>query len=402
MMITRDNYEVYFIDYIDGTLSVDLRQQVEAFLVAHPDLAAELDGLSDVHFNIPNDHSVEKLDLYKAQAPGEKPAFPPVAKEKHEGLRPIVLPRLKGEALVFDAKASLYQQERSLYWNLLPGYGVRKAKRADLAVLRGAHGAIVLPKLVAPIIIFEHKAALFQKGATVVPMTSVQEGAKVFTLKRAFYYSSAAAAIAALLWMNGPNDPSPASVAENPGRAVQGTTHQNAKDSAGEVAMPANPQTNVHTVRHPHDKATPTQEPYKAPIIESNPFEMEHNDVAQNPNSDSNTQIPEPNTQNPEPRILNPDLGTQSAAAYTTASAKRKSAKEYNGIWDFAEDKAKKALWGGEDYPEQEFTSSWFKKNVNKTSKELDLPVDIESEKDEQRKVFRIRIGRFEYVRYRK
>jgi hypothetical protein len=395
MMITRDNYEVYFIDYIDGTLSVDLRQQVEAFLVAHPDLAEELEGLSDVHFKIPNDHSVEKLDLYKAQAPGEKPAFPPVAKEKYEGLRPIVLPRLKGEALVFDAKASLYQQERSLYWNLLPGYGVRTAKRADLAVLRGAYGAIVLPKLVAPTIIFEHKAALYQKGATVIPMAPAQEGAKVFTLKRAFYYSTAAAAIAALLWMNMPNDPIPASVAENPGRAVQGTTPQTAKDSMGEMNTPVNQETEIHTVRHPHDKATPIQEHQEAPVYESTPYEIENNEVAQNPN-------PEPRPLNPEPRPLNPDLGTQNSAVYTTASAKHKNAKEYNGIWDFAEDKAKKALWGGDDYPEQEFTSSWLKKNVNKTSKELDLPVDIESQKDEQRKVFRIRIGRFEYVRYRK
>lgn len=395
MMITRDNYEVFFIDYIDGTLSVEMRKQVEAFLVAHPDLAAELDGLSDVHFTIPNNHSVEKLDLYNAQAPGEKPAFPPVAKEKHTGLRPVIIPRLKPESLVFDTKASLYQQERSLYWNLLPGYGVRKAKRADLAVLRGAHGAIVLPKLVAPTIIFEHKAALYQKGATVIPMAPAQEGAKVITLKRAFYYSTAAAAIAALLWMNMPNDPAPASVAENPGRTVQGTTPQTAKDSMGEMNTPVNPEMEIHTVRHPHDKPSPNQDHQDTPVYESTPYEIENIDVAQNPN-------PETNTQNPEPRPLNPDLGTQSSAVYTTASTKHKSAKEYNGIWDFAEDKAKKALWGGDDYPEQEFTSSWFKKNVNKTSKELDLPVDIESQKDEQRKVFRIRIGRFEYVRYRK
>lgn len=403
MMITRDNYEVFFMDYIDGTLSADQRKQVEAFLVAHPDLAAELEGLSDVQFKIPNDHSVEKLDLYKAQAPGEKPAFPPVAKEKHSGLRPVIVPRLKPEMVVFDAKAALYQQERSLYWNLLPGYGARKAKRADLAVLRGAHGAVVLPKLVAPTIVFEHKAALYQKGATVVPMAPAQQGAKVFTLKRAFYYTSAAAAIAALLWMNMPNDPMPASVAENPERGVQDTKAPQVNDSIGEnenglINEPDSAQPNG-TYRQGGTKKA-------APVYEANPFDMPEQEVAHNPSQsvDKNQESKgfEQNPQMPNAPSPNMEQRATTQEAYAQAAAKRNGAKQYNGIWDFAEDKAKKALWGGEDYPEEQFTSSWFKKNINKTSKELDLPVDIESEKDDQRKVFRIRIGRFEYVRYRK
>lgn len=48
MLITRDNYEVYFIDYIDGNLKPDEVEVLMLFLEQNPDLAAELDGLHDI------------------------------------------------------------------------------------------------------------------------------------------------------------------------------------------------------------------------------------------------------------------------------------------------------------------------------------------------------------------
>ena len=44
-MITRENYEIYFIDYMDGNLSERERAEVEAFLLVHPDLQEQLDGI---------------------------------------------------------------------------------------------------------------------------------------------------------------------------------------------------------------------------------------------------------------------------------------------------------------------------------------------------------------------
>ena len=46
-MITRENYEIYFIDYMDGNLSERERAEVEAFLLVHPDLQEQLDGMGD-------------------------------------------------------------------------------------------------------------------------------------------------------------------------------------------------------------------------------------------------------------------------------------------------------------------------------------------------------------------
>ena len=59
MKISRDNYEQYFIDYIDGTLSEQDTALLEQFLLQNPDLADELNGMNAVrleptHENIPS------------------------------------------------------------------------------------------------------------------------------------------------------------------------------------------------------------------------------------------------------------------------------------------------------------------------------------------------------------
>ena len=61
-MITRENYEVYFIDYMDGNLSERERAEVEAFLLVHPDLQEQLDGMGEAV-------SYTHLDVYKRQSP---------------------------------------------------------------------------------------------------------------------------------------------------------------------------------------------------------------------------------------------------------------------------------------------------------------------------------------------
>ena len=43
MTINRLNYEKYAIDYLDGTLSTDLREEMMAFLNAHPDIREEVE-----------------------------------------------------------------------------------------------------------------------------------------------------------------------------------------------------------------------------------------------------------------------------------------------------------------------------------------------------------------------
>lgn len=52
-MITRENYEIYFMDYMDGNLSARERAEVEAFLLVHPDLRELLDGMDEVRLEVP-------------------------------------------------------------------------------------------------------------------------------------------------------------------------------------------------------------------------------------------------------------------------------------------------------------------------------------------------------------
>lgn len=48
MEITRENYELFFIDYLDGKLSDQEIEMVEKFLLLNPDLRNELEGLENI------------------------------------------------------------------------------------------------------------------------------------------------------------------------------------------------------------------------------------------------------------------------------------------------------------------------------------------------------------------
>ena len=48
MKINRNNYEAYFLDYIEGTLGFAEKAELEAFLVINPDLKIELDNFETI------------------------------------------------------------------------------------------------------------------------------------------------------------------------------------------------------------------------------------------------------------------------------------------------------------------------------------------------------------------
>jgi anti-sigma factor RsiW len=47
MSITRQNYESFFLDYLENRLTPELRQEVEAFLLVHTDLQMEMESLQE-------------------------------------------------------------------------------------------------------------------------------------------------------------------------------------------------------------------------------------------------------------------------------------------------------------------------------------------------------------------
>jgi len=43
MNINRSNYEAYLLDWMEGNLTVELQQELKAFLAANPDLQVDLE-----------------------------------------------------------------------------------------------------------------------------------------------------------------------------------------------------------------------------------------------------------------------------------------------------------------------------------------------------------------------
>lgn len=68
MNINRQNYEEYFLLYLDKELAEGERQEVEAFIAAHPDLASELEALRQFMLH-PDDTVVfgDKATLMKSE-----------------------------------------------------------------------------------------------------------------------------------------------------------------------------------------------------------------------------------------------------------------------------------------------------------------------------------------------
>jgi len=54
MTITKLNYEVYALDYLEGTLSKEHEQAMERFLLGHPEIAMELEAMREVVPLIPD------------------------------------------------------------------------------------------------------------------------------------------------------------------------------------------------------------------------------------------------------------------------------------------------------------------------------------------------------------
>jgi len=72
MNINRENYEIFYVDYLDGTLSVEEGDLLLGFLKQNPDLKAQLEGIEQMVFepekiSAPLFNHLKKNDLDKVE-----------------------------------------------------------------------------------------------------------------------------------------------------------------------------------------------------------------------------------------------------------------------------------------------------------------------------------------------
>jgi len=122
-MITRDNYEEFFLLYIDNELSVADREAVERYIADHPDLQKDWKALLHCRL-LPDEQLVfpDKELLYQAEA-----------EEEEDGL-PRFAPDL---SIVFPDKASLYKKEedKRIVWLPWLRVGIAAATIGIVALL---------------------------------------------------------------------------------------------------------------------------------------------------------------------------------------------------------------------------------------------------------------------------
>lgn len=67
MKITKNNYEVYFIDYYDGNLNAEQAAELFYFLESNPDLKSEFNNFSTMSLDIPDLHFPDRESLKKTE-----------------------------------------------------------------------------------------------------------------------------------------------------------------------------------------------------------------------------------------------------------------------------------------------------------------------------------------------
>lgn len=141
-MITRENYEIWFIDYADGNLSTDEKAMVEAFMLANQDLAAEFEAIELVVVPVSHENYAQKSSLRRS----ENEQF------IHEGnVEELVVLELDNE---LNNKTQIELNE----------YLIR---HPQFAHLRDVYATTILPK---ETIVYENKAGLKRNNGAIRPI----------------------------------------------------------------------------------------------------------------------------------------------------------------------------------------------------------------------------------------
>ena len=132
MHINSENYETYFIDFIDGTLSPSKEEELRRFLANNPALAEELNGLQSAVLEPTNTHYPNKHSVYKDAMPsGIESRFDYLCIAKLEN----DITTLETQELETVLKHSVVETESYVLFQktkLIPDTSIRYAKKVAL------------------------------------------------------------------------------------------------------------------------------------------------------------------------------------------------------------------------------------------------------------------------------
>lgn len=126
-MITRENYEIYFMDELDGILPEELKVELKAFLLVHPDLQDLLEGIEDVRLR-PDDEVYDKKEQLKRPVSEEEIEYHVIA--RMEG----VMTREERRWVEENVEREVFERAIEMYSGLRmqPDFGCRFEKKERL------------------------------------------------------------------------------------------------------------------------------------------------------------------------------------------------------------------------------------------------------------------------------
>jgi hypothetical protein len=412
-MINKTNYEIWFIDYLDGKLSVDQVAELLLFVDEHPELGEELDGMSDVVLSAEAPKFPNKSSLMKSELPVSEADVHLLLARKLEGdLSPedlswadelissheevarawsfLSLTKLSPETIEFADKSKLLKPVEVVEGSddlLLAAIAEGDAQLSEAGHIKNAGeevAALGKMRLVSDDkVVFPNKNLLKRKAAVVRPMW--------------FRYAQAAAAVALLvLGWRFFQDPQPITgdgLASHSGivapklvevaHQVEGSAFSASEEEGATTQQSSSSQlpTHIPEVHQPtFAYITPPSLIEGLAIRALDLFAPERGELVAS-NSEFVVVALREGEKDIDPTI-NPDY-------------------QYATVKDFMADKAKAKIWGSKDYPEEDFTIALAEKAMVKINDRTgsDLAVVPKDARPNDSKGFYFRIGAFEIKR---
>jgi hypothetical protein len=373
------NYEAWFLDAIEGRLTVAQQEALEVFLRTHPELRAELDemrgmfGSLTVPLPVPDPVMENRERMHYYSGDDEEQLAPPV-----------YVPYPDRQSLKKQAPVNSEEQMlllAALAEGDLKGEEERRARGllTDPAMLQAFDLLVKCRVVPQSDVVFGEKSALYKRPARVVP------------LMRYFSYA-AAAAVAVLLALNIMTAPYPeAEMARRHTPSLKSRSVPNAGSSSGAAeddgaSVPA--ASSRPRVAEPDVPVYPEQDitPRDVAVIGESPMPEEfQTPPAQEPESEQLAQLPESAEEEPVTPVVRT---AQRAEAYRT-------------IFELAEDKTREKLWGGTDYPSEGFALALAQREVQRRFGERAAFVEMSRTETAEKSEWSFRVGKVSVSRKR-